>query len=249
MRSCFALMLLVVVAAPAAAQDPRLPPRSSPDFLFAQPRASVTLRGSWLFARGDSDWYAFVTRHLTLDSADFNAPGIGLDIGVPLNRRMEAQFALDFSRRTKVSEYRDWVDNNRLPIEQSTTLRQVNLSGNIKFALADRGRQVGSFVWVPRRIVPYVGAGAGLLSYDLQQVGDFVDFVTLDVFSDVFLSSGWSPSATAFAGVDVRVLKHVAVTFDGRYLWADHELGLDWVGFEPIDLAGFRLSGGVNVTF
>ena len=30
---------------------------------------------------------------------------------------------------------------------------------------------------------------------------------------------------------------------------AAHELGLDWVGFEPIDLAGFRLSGGVNVTF
>jgi hypothetical protein len=47
----------------------------------------------------------------------------------------------------------------------------------------------------------------------------------------------------------VRVFKRVYATMDARYLWADAELGLDWVGFEPIDLTGFRLSGGVNVIF
>jgi hypothetical protein len=39
------------------------------------------------------------------------------------------------------------------------------------------------------------------------------------------------------------------VTADGRYLWAAADLGRDWIDFDPIDLAGFRLSGGVNVIF
>jgi hypothetical protein len=52
-----------------------------------------------------------------------------------------------------------------------------------------------------------------------------------------------------FGGVDVRVFKRVSVTVDGRYLWAADDLGRDFLGFDPIDLAGFRLSGGVNVNF
>jgi hypothetical protein len=52
-----------------------------------------------------------------------------------------------------------------------------------------------------------------------------------------------------YGGVDVRVLKHIAVTADGRYLWAAAELGRDWVDFKPIDLTGFRLSAGVNFIF
>ena len=244
------LLVALVLAAPAAAQDrPSLPGRDSPDFLFARPDASVTVRGSWLFARSGSDWYNFVTDLLTLDSKDFNAPGFGFDANVPLTRRLDVQVSFDINRVSKLSEYRDWVDNNRLPIEQQTTLREINRGGNIRYALTDRVRQVGNFVWVPRRIVPFVGAGAGALHYKLEQSGDFVDFVDSSVFSDRFASRGWAPSAQAFAGVDVQVLKRVFVTVDGRYLWAAADLQRDWIDFDPIDLTGFRLSGGVNFVF
>jgi opacity protein-like surface antigen len=250
MRFCLALLVVLSTAASAAAQDvPRPPRRPAPDFLFNQPRGSITVRGSWLFARSSSDWYEFVTDQLTLDRKDFNVPGIGFDVNGPITPRLEVGFSFDFNRSNRLSEYRDWLDNNRLPIEQTTTLQEMNLSGNVRYSLVERGRQVGNFVWVPRAIVPFVGAGVGAFHYRLEQIGDFVDFKDLAVFSSVFSSRGWTPSAQVFGGVDVRVLKHVAVTVDGRYLWAAAELQRDWVDFKPIDLAGFRLSGGVNFIF
>ena len=250
MRSCLALVIVLAGAVPAAAQNrPPAPKRSAPDFLFSKPQASLTVRASWLFARGGSDWYDFVTDVLTLNSGDFDAPGVGIDFGIPLSPRVDVQFAFDFSRSQSPSEYRRFVDNNRLPIEQVTTLREANFGGNIKFAVLDRGRQVSQFVWVPRPVVPYVGAGAGAITYNLRQVGDFVDFVDFSVFPDVFEAHGWAPSAQVFGGVDVRVFRRLYVTVDGRYLWAAADLGRDWIDFEPIDLTGFRLSGGVHVDF
>jgi hypothetical protein len=102
---------------------------------------------------------------------------------------------------------------------------------------------------VPRTVVPYAGAGAGALWFDMNQSGDFVDFVDLSIFTDVFRARGWTPSAQVFGGVDVRVFRKLFVTVDGRYLWAAGDLGREWIDFDPIDLAGFRLSGGLNVLF
>jgi hypothetical protein len=250
MRFCLALLVVLSIAAPAAAQNqPRPPRRPAPDFLFEPPRGSITVRGSWLFARSGSDWYDFVTDQLTLERKDFNVPGFGFDVNGPVTRRLEVGFSFDVSRSNRLSEYRDWLDNNRLPIEQTTTLMEMNFSGNVRYALLERGRQVSNLVWVPRTIVPFVGGGAGAFRYKLEQIGDFVDFQDLSVFSSVFASEGWTPSAQVFGGVDVRVLKHVAVTVDGRYLWAAAELGRDWVDFKPIDLTGFRVSAGVNFIF
>jgi hypothetical protein len=252
MRPCLALLVIsLLAAAPASAQSRPAPPqpRSTPDFLFGPPDGSVTIRGSWLFARGGSDWYDFVTDQLTLETGDFNAPGIGVDVAVRLHPRVDAQFGLDFSNAQVTSEYRDFVDDNRLPITQQTRLRELNLSGNIRVALTERGRDVSRFAWVPRTVVPYAGAGAGALWFDMNQSGDFVDFVDLSIFTDVFRARGWTPSAQVFGGVDVRVFRKLFVTVDGRYLWAAGDLGREWIDFDPIDLAGFRLSGGLNVLF
>lgn len=247
---CLALLVLLTAAVPAAAQDnPNPIRRPAPDFLLEKPRGSVTLRGSWLFNRGQSDWYDFVTNHLTLKQRDFNAPGFGLDVNVPLTSRLDVQIAIDISRAQKLSEYRNFVDNNRLPIEQTTTLREVNLGANARYNFTGRSSPVSRLAWIPRRVVPYVGAGAGVMNYNLMQVGDFVDFVDFSVFGEAFESHGWAPSAQVFGGVDVQVFKRVYVTVDGRYFWASADLGRDWIDFEPIDLAGFRLSGGVTFGF
>lgn len=243
------LLLSVSVVPPALAQTPAAAPRPSPDFLFGAPDGAVTIRGSWLFASAGSDWYEFVSDHLTLERDDFNAPGIGVDISVALTPRLDVQFGLDYSNARMASEYRDFVDNNRLPITQTTRLRELNLSGNVRFGLTERGREIGRFAWIPRRVVPYMGAGGGVLWFDVNQTGDFVDFLDLSIFTDVFRSAGWTPSAQVFGGVDVRLFKQFYLMFDGRYLWAAGDLGRDWIDFDPIDLAGFRLSGGINIVF
>jgi hypothetical protein len=256
MTVCVVCVVGLLFAADARAQDPR-PPTSqppatdfgSPDFLFGRPRGSVGVRGNWLFARAKSDWYSFVTDQLTLGRKDFNAPGIATDVGLAVSRRADAVFGVEFNQAKTGSEYRDFVDNDRLPINQTTRLRTAVLSGSLKFALVERGIDVSRLAWVPKHIVPYVGAGGGALHYNLRQFGDFVDFRTSHIFASTLTSSGWAPTAHAFAGVDVRVLKRLYVTLDGRYQWSNATLGNDWVDFEPIDLSGFKLAAGASVIF
>ena len=256
MRFCFLVLLVLSLAGAAHAapadQDQSSPPpptRPTPDFLFGRPEGTVGIRGSWVFGRAGSDWYDFVTDKLTLKSSDFNRPAFGTDVGITLTRRLDLVIGFDYGQSTTSSEDRAYVDNNRLPIEQQTLLREANFSGGLKFALTERGREVSRLAWVPRTFVPYVGAGGGILWFQIRQRGDFVDYVDLSVFSDVFDSKGWTPSAHVFGGVDIRVLRRAYLSLDGRYLWAAGDLGPDWINFDPIDLAGLRLSVGINFVF
>ena len=248
MRTAAALALLLAMAGHADAQQP-IP--SSPDFLFGRPDGSLTLRGSWVFARAGSDLFDFVERELTIEQGNFNRASLAVDYGIALTPRADAVIGIDVNRASVASEYRELVDNNRQPIEQTTSLTELNLTGNIRFALGPRGREIGRLAWVPRAVVPYAGAGGGMLWYRFQQSGDFVD--ALDprqpIFTDVFRAQGWTPSAQVFAGVDVRLRGRWFLALDGRYLWAAGALGDDFEGFDPIDLAGFRAGAGINMLF
>jgi hypothetical protein len=250
---CVIVGLGLLTASEARAQDNR-PPQpvsdiGSPDFLFGKPRGSVGIRGNWLVARAKSEWYSFVTDQLSLGRKDFNAPGFAADVGLAVSRRADAVFGIDFNQAQKGSEYRHFVDNNRLPINQTTRLRTTLLTGSVKFALVERGLEVSRLAWVPKHIVPYVGAGGGAMRYDLLQFGDFVDFQTSRVFASTFTSAGWAPVAQAFGGVDVMVFKRMYVTLDGRYQFAKATLSNTWVDFDPIDLAGFKLAAGASFVF
>jgi hypothetical protein len=209
----------------------------------------VAVRGNWVFARAGSDLFDFVQDQFTLEDGAFDAPGITADVALAVHPRVDAVAGLEFSRAEATSEYRRFVDNNRLPITQTTSLDELNLSGTIRFGLVPRGRQVSRYAWVPRTVVPYVGAGAGAMYYDFQQVGDFVDFVDLSVFSDTFQASGWTPTAHVLGGVDVRVFQRWYLSLEGRYLWGAGELSREFQGFDPMDLAGLRFGIGVNVLF
>lgn len=242
-----ALAVLLVTGSNAAAQ-PSVP-LPTPDFLFGRPNAAIGVRGGWAFARAGSDWYNFVTDQLTLDNKDFNAPAIGTDVSIGLTNRVDLVISIDYKASTTDSEYRDFVDNRRLPIAQRTRLREANVGAGIKVALIERGRSISRLAWVPRRFVPYVGAGGGILLFEMMQNGDFVDFVDFSVFSDVFESRGATPSAHVQGGVDVRMWRNVFATFDARYRWAAGDLGADWIDFDPIDLRGTQLSAGLSFAF
>lgn len=236
-------------ARPCAAQGTRSHPGSTQDFLFGSPRGSVTIRGSWVFARAGSDLFDFVTDQLTLDDKDFDAPAIGGEIAIALSSRLEALGGLEFSAAQSPSEYRHLVDNNRLPITQETRLKNLHISGSVKVALTPRGRSISRLAWVPRGLTPYVGGGLGAVYFDFNQRGDFVDFADLSVFTDVFQSTGWAPSVHAFGGADIQMYRKLFLKLEGRYLWASGELERDFIDFDPIDLAGFRMTVGASVLF
>lgn len=245
--SSLAPVFASIVALMAGAQRPR-PPGDS-DFLFGPPRASLGVRGGVFLARSDSDVYDFFTDLLTIEKGDFNAPSFGIDVGIALHRRIDVLISLDFSRAQKTSEYREFVEENDLPIVQETKLTILPLTASAKFYLGPRGREVSRYAFVPARVRPYAGAGGGLVWYELEQSGDFVDIVDLSIFSAVLRSSAWGLAAQAFGGAEVGLSPRIFLSFEARYLWADADLSGDFVAFAPIDLSGLRATGGVHVSF
>jgi hypothetical protein len=253
--SCLAL------AAPTAAAtgqpDPQQPPQPSPgpipnrkaDFLFGRPKASIGVRGSWVFATAGSDLFDFVTRHLTLEKQDFNSPGFAFDLGIALGGRADVLAGFEMNRMAQGSEYRDYVDNNLLPIQQTTELKTWQVVGSLRYSLTPKGHDVSRLVWIPRRVVPYVGAGGGVIRYDFQQTGDFVDFQDLSVFFDSFQSQGWAPTAHVFGGVDLQIHRALYASVQARYTKAAGTLSSDFIDFDPIDLSGFHVSAGINLLF
>lgn len=244
LATALGVVLLTLASGPVSAQP-------SPDFMFGSPKGMIGVRSGWVFASANSDLFTFVQRHLTVDRKDFNAPAIGVDVEVALAPRASAVFGFDFARASKNSEYRDFVDSQRLPITQTTRLSELNLSGSVKFAVTPRGREISSRAFIPAAATPYVGAGAGLLKYEFLQFGDFIDVDSrnLDIFTDTFRSSGWTPSAHVFGGVDVRVYKRLYVSGEGRYLWSNGTPDRDFIDFDAIDLAGFKATAGVHYMF
>jgi hypothetical protein len=251
--ACAGLILLLAGPAAATAQspDPFGGDQSSPtaDFMFGRPRATLGVRGSFVMQRGGSDLFDFIQDQLTLDGGSLNGPAFAADVGIALNDRIDIVIGTEFGIGRADSEYRDFVDNNLLPIQQTTELRQNSLIGSMRFALTPRGRGVSRLAWIPSSIVPFAGAGGGVMWYTFKQTGDFVDFTDLGVFTDVFNSSGVTPEFHVFGGVDLQVYKRLYLTTEARYVWASAELDSDFIDFDPIDLAGFRFSAGINLLF
>jgi hypothetical protein len=235
------LVLLAGLTSPAAAQ--------SPDFLFGKPKGTIAVRSGWLFARAGSDLFTFVQDQLTVEKKDFNAPAMAFDVDVPVKGRLSVIAGFEFSGTSKDSEYRNFVDNNRLPITQTTSLRQMNLSYGIKVPLTPPGREISPHAWIPSAVTPYVGAAGGAMWYKFHQDGDFVDFNDSAVFSRTFDSSGWAPSAHVFGGVDVKALRRLYVNAEARYLWSHASLERTFAGFAPIDLAGMKITAGIRYMF
>ncbi len=248
---------LVFLASPAFAGDQDPSANSSTqsvsappaDFLLGSPIVSIGFRGSWFKAGANSYLFDFVTEQLSVDKSDFNTGAFGFELGVNVASRVELVGSIDWNGINQPSDYRLLEDNRGLPIQQTTGLEQFNLTMSGKFLLIPRGRSVSRLAWIPNTFVPYVGAGAGYGNYDFQQTGDFVDYEDNHVFSDAFRSSGWAPIVHVLGGTDIRVYKHLVMSFEGKYSWSHADLSQDFVDFEPIDLGGFRFGAGLHFTF
>ena len=253
-RFALALALLLspvwsgVARAQGTARSP-VQPSAPGDFMLGRPKGFLAVDGGFLFANAGSDVYDFVTKQLTLDKKAFNAPIVGLRLGALITPRLEVGVLVEQSRTSVTSEYRDFVDNNQLPITQTTGLQEYQVAANLRWSLVPSGRRISRFAWIPRTVTPFMGAGAGAIKYRFEQYGRFVDFQTFKVFNSSFRSEGWAPSAHAFVGADLRVYRRIYVTGEARYTWSSAPLGEDFVDFDPISLAGVRVGGSLKLVF
>ena len=229
--------LLMAVAAPVRAQGN--------GYLFGSPDAQLTLRGGWFLASANSDFYDQARKDFTLDKSDFNSPTVGAELALRLASQLDFTFDLAWSGMSKGSHYRNLIDNNNQEIEQTTTLRRVPLTANLKAYLVPRGRAVGRLAYIPSKVVPWIGVGGGASWYSLEQSGDFVTPSNAVVTDDLH-DSGWGPALQGMGGVDVTLTPRVALTGDARYLWSRASLGQDFGGYDKIDLSGVSLALGVT---
>lgn len=239
------LAALVVAPAPGSAQGAG----GGDGFLFEDPRVTLSLRGGWAMPRAGSEIFDFVEDELTLGRSDFGALTLGGEIAARVSDRVELTLGLDRGQSRARSEFRDWVGNDDLPIEQTTDFLRTNFTAGTRIYLGDRGRSVSRFAWVPSGFVPWVGGGLGYQWYAFEQEGEFVDFETLDIFADRFTSDGGAGMAYLSGGADFSISSRWIVRAEGRYAWSRSEMDTDFVGFDDIDLSGFQASIGLGIRF
>lgn len=236
--------LLAVLCAPAPADA-----QSGRGFLFDQPDVTLGIRGGFGVASAGSDLFDFSRQELTLSRSDFNGFSAFGDVGLRLQPRLDLVASAGYTGAFADSESRRFEGTDDLPILQRTEYRRVPLTAGLRLYPFGTGRQIGSYAWVPARLVPYVGAAGGGMWYRFRQTGEFVDEETLDIFEDQLESSGWAPTAEAFGGIEYSLSPRLAVTGEGRYSWASAELSDSFEGFDPIDLAGFAVTIGVSFRY
>lgn len=219
------------------------------DFLFGRPLGYVGIRAGFHKAAAQSDIYDFFDDLLTIERSDFDGFVLDVDFGLAIASRADVVIGFEVTRAGMTSEYRDYVEDNDLPIVQDTHLTSVPLTGSLKLYLTPRGREVSRYAFVPAKVAAYVGAGGGTIWYKLEQTGDFVDFVDLSIFTGAFRSKGWGVEGHVFGGAEVNLGPRWCLALEGRYVWAHAGLGDDFVDFDPIDLSGLRITGGINVRF
>ncbi len=218
-------------------------------FAFRRPVVSLTVRGGYDRPLGNGEIFDFSRKNLTLSTGDFAAAGYQIDIGVRISDRTEIVVTGGDASRTAGSEFRNFIDNNDKPIEQTTRLRRLPLAVGVKYALSAPGERIGKFAWIPSRFTPWVGTGLGAMQYSFTQNGDFVDFQTLNVFRDELSSTGWAPMGYAHLGLDVRLTTRMSLTGDLRYTAARGTLARDgsFDGFGKIDLSGTAATMGFTL--
>jgi hypothetical protein len=216
-------------------------------YLFGAPDARFSIHAGYAHANARSDLFDFVIQNLTLDRSSFSGPSIGGDVAVTVAPRVDLSFGVDYSAAVRNSEDRRFLDNNNLPIQQTTSFRRLPLMANAIVYLVPRGRSVGKLAWIPTKVVPWIGVGGGTMWYRFQQEGDFVDYRTLNVFTTKLTSSGWAPAFQGLGGVDVTLTPRIALTADARYTQARGNLSSDFSGFNKIDLSGITGSLGVTI--
>lgn len=240
-RSAFALIALLL-AAPAFAQS------AGNGYLFHAPDATFSVRGGYSRALAASDVFDEVTDQLTLDRGDFSSLTIGADAAVRVGGPFDLVLSGAFSRSRHKSEFRDLVDNNDQPIEQTTTFERLPITLSLRYNLAAPGRSIGQLAWIPNRVVPYIGAGVGGMRYRFKQEGDFVNYATNAVFSSVIDSdAAWTFVAQGMAGVDFNLSPRYGLSLDARYLHAKGDLGPAFTGYDRIDLSGLSATVGLSV--
>lgn len=241
-RVALTLALAAALTLPAVAEA-----QGGPGFLFNRPRVSIGVRTGYSVPRAESTIFQDAFQQFKLNDWDMASPYLGGELALRMSERWDVALTAGWARSRSQSEYREWVDQDLLPIEQETMFQTVSTTLGGRYYFSDRGRSVGRFAWVPSRLAPFVGAGVGYTWYDFTQRGDFVDFQTLDIVGDELRTDGSGATAYAAAGADLSVGKQFYLSGEARYSVASSGVRGEYSAYDGIDLSGLQLTAGISL--
>jgi hypothetical protein len=202
---------------------------------------SLRFRLSLFEPEGSSDYWDETFDVFTGSPADLQDLGFGIDYLWRTSSSSGLLVGTSWYGGSATQAYRDYVDSDGFDIRHRTSLDLWDVSAAFVY-------RFGSGSW---RATPYLGVGGGFLYWDLEEVGDFIDFSSpgREIFFAGYRASGWTWEALGLAGIDIPVGYRWSFFAEGRYRAADDELGDDFAGFGTIDLSGWELSAGFSWNF
>jgi len=205
------------------------------------------VRSGPVLHRAHGDIYDFITRELTVDRSDFRALSFGGELAVIANDRLDVVLGVSYAEMQSSSEFRDWVDNEDLPIEQTTVLSTTPLTASARYYLLPRGERISRLAWAPTRFTPYVGGGVGVTWYNLRQHGDFIQMSDMSVFPEDYEADGYGTTVHALAGADYWFSGRFALNLDARYTRGSAGLGDDFYDWDTLDVSGLQVGVGLTM--
>jgi opacity protein-like surface antigen len=237
----------LLVAAGVLALAPGSVLHGQDGFLFSAPAAQVTLRAGPALPSANSDLFDFLTTELTLERSDFRAPALSAELSFLFGRHWDVGASLGVATSTSHSEYEHFIGDDDLPIEQTTKLRMMPLSATARFYPLATGRKVGTLAWIPTRTTPYVGAGAGVTWYRLNQEGEFIEHGSGIIFRNSYTTGSNNLTLHALAGVTHWFTPHLGLNAEARYTRGSAGTTGSFTQYDRFDLGGTQASLGLSL--
>lgn len=190
-------------------------------------------------ARGTEDVLYQNANYLDFSMHDFSSITVGGEWLIALNENVEAGLGIGVYSRTVPGVYTNWVNPNGSDIVTDQHLRIVPFTATVRWLPV--GRRAG--------LVPYLGAGVGVMVWRYTESGQFVDPTDNSIFRDTFTGSGANAGPLILGGVRVSI-GAVDIGGEVRYQGGRGTLPAS-EGFAgpKIDLGGFNYLATVNVRF
>ena len=221
-----------------------------PGFTFRQPALSFGFHAGYARPFAHSDLFDQTMDEVFLDRSDLQSPYVGGELAFRASDRLDVALEVGHSWSRTTTEWQEFTEDNGNPLWHTVSFSRTPVTMTAKYYLADRGRSIGQFVWIPERVVPFVSAGAGVVRFRFAREGDFVEEPSLIIYTDNLEHVGSAFTAHGSVGLDIGLTKAVYVTPQARYTWARG--GLDrsiYDQFQPLDLSGFQLTLGIAARF
>ncbi len=226
-----------------------------------RPTNAFQFRMGGFFPKGGDDLWDANEQEYTLDVSDFNDFVWGMSYVMGINNNVELGFNVDFYRNTVLSADLNYIDDYGFYPQHDTRLEVLPMTVDLRFLPAGRYGVRGA--GGQRRVlqpVPYLGAGIGFDYWEYEEVGDFAFTIVPPppppdpshmIDYDRFVDSGTAFEMHLLAGVELPMSPTWGFLLEGRYSWAEADVGSNGAYYGPgkLDLSGLSIYGGFSLRF